>query len=102
MKSQTQHIGNYSNVFDYSPFGAPLDGRTIQNIFHQEEITTETITENVYALEETFNTASNWQATTPHTTVSYLSGRMRVRNNASTKQTIGAKKNFTTGSGLHQ
>src|SRR5690554_6605099 len=23
-----------SNIFDYSPFGAPLDGRTIQNIFH--------------------------------------------------------------------
>src|SRR5690554_6353582 len=25
-----------SNIFDYSPFGAPLDGRTIENIFHQE------------------------------------------------------------------
>src|SRR5690554_4115704 len=23
-----------SNIFDYSPFGAPLDGRTIDNIFH--------------------------------------------------------------------
>src|SRR5690554_3252712 len=43
MKSQTQHIGNYSNVFDYSPFGAPLDGRAVENIFHQEEFTTDTI-----------------------------------------------------------
>src|SRR5690554_4960109 len=40
MKIQREHIGNYSyevgnsNIFDYSPFGAPLDGRTIQNIFH--------------------------------------------------------------------
>src|SRR5690554_2992967 len=27
-----------SNIFDYSPFGAPLDGRTIQNIFHHPSI----------------------------------------------------------------
>lgn len=58
MKSQTQHIGNYSNVFDYSPFGAPLDGRAVENIFHQEEFTTDTITENYNNAESRKRSAS--------------------------------------------
>src|SRR5690554_1618659 len=102
MKSQTQHIGNYSNVFDYSPFGVPLDGRTIENIFHQEEITdTSTVVKTIYVLEETFDVASDWQAINSHTEITYPSGRMRVRNSASTKKTIGAEKDFTTGTGQH-
>src|SRR5690554_5452200 len=40
LSSDNSTIDSYevgiSNVFDYSPFGAPLDGRTIENIFHQE------------------------------------------------------------------
>src|SRR5690554_6183651 len=102
MKSQTQHIGNYSNVFDYSPFGVPLDGRTIENIFHQEEFTdTSTVVKTIYVLEETFDVASDWQAINSHTEITYPSGRMRVRNSASTKKTIGAEKDFTTGTGQH-
>src|SRR5690554_4537462 len=91
-----------SNIFDYSPFGAPLDGRTIENIFHQEEITdTSTVLKTIYVLEETFDVASDWQAINSHTEITYPSGRMRVRNSASTKKTIGAEKDFTTGTGQH-
>src|SRR5690554_3553962 len=101
MKSQTQHIGNYSNVFDYSSFGAPLDGRTIENIFHQEEFTTDTITETAYALEETFDVASDWQDVASYSQISYPSGKMEVKNPSSFMRLIGAKKDFTTGTGQH-
>src|SRR5690554_2673528 len=105
LSSDNSTIDSYevgiSNVFDYSPFGAPLDGRTIDKLFYQEEITTDTITENAFALEETFNTSSNWQATTSYSQITYPSGKMKIKNNSSSKQTIGAKKSFTTGEGLH-
>src|SRR5690554_5282538 len=102
MKSQTQHIGNYSNVFDYSPFGAPLDGRTIQNIFHQEEITdTSTVLKTIYVLEETFDVASDWQDVASYSQISYPSGKMEVKNPSSFMRLIGAKKDFTTGTGQH-
>ncbi|MBW7869389.1 MAG: hypothetical protein H3C31_13825, partial [Brumimicrobium sp.] len=32
-----------SNTFDYSPFGAPLDGRTIENIFHYPNSSVDTL-----------------------------------------------------------
>src|SRR5690554_5753647 len=102
MKSQTQHIGNYSNVFDYSPFGAPLDGRTIENIFHQEEITdTSTVLKTIYVLEEMFETASDWEAVTSYSQITYPSGKMRVASSSSSVKRIGAKKGFTTGTGQH-
>src|SRR5690554_3027168 len=106
LSSDNTSIDSYevgiSNVFDYSPFGAPLDGRTIENIFHQEEITdTSTVVKTIYVLEETFDVASDWQAINSHTEITYPSGRMRVRNSASTKKTIGAEKDFTTGTGQH-
>src|SRR5690554_7190538 len=101
MKSQTQHIGNYSNVFDYSSFGAPLDGRTIENIFHQEEFTTDTITETAYALEETFDIASDWQDVASYSQISYPSGKLEVKNPSNFARLIGAKKGFITGIGEH-
>src|SRR5690554_6659551 len=102
MKSQTQHIGNYSNVFDYSPFGAPLDGRTVENIFHQEEITdTSTVLKTIYVLEETFDVASDWQDVASYSQISYPSGKMEVKNPSSFMRLIGAKKGFTTGTGQH-
>src|SRR5690554_3219544 len=91
-----------SNVFDYSPFGAPLDGRTIQNIFHQEEFTdTFTVLKTIYVLKEMFETASNWEVINNYTEVTYPSGRMRVRNSTSGSRTIGVKKDFITGTGEH-
>jgi len=91
-----------SNIFDYSPFGAPLDGRTIENIFHQKEFTdTSTIIKTIYVLEETFDVASDWQPTTSSTQITYPSEKMRVRNSSSSIRTIGAKKGFTTGTGQH-
>src|SRR5690554_3449368 len=101
MKSQTQHIGNYSNVFDYSSFGAPLDGRTIENIFHQEEFTTFTVMKTIYVLEETFDVASDWQDVASYSQISYPSGKMEVKNPSSFMRLIGAKKGFTTGTGQH-
>src|SRR5690554_3454024 len=102
MKSQTQHIGNYSNVFDYSPFGAPLDGRTVENIFHQEEFTdTSTVVKTIYVLEETFDVASDWQDVASYSQISYPSGKMEVKNPSNFARLIGAKKGFTTGTGQH-
>src|SRR5690554_6014640 len=73
-----------SNVFDYSPFGAPLDGRTIENIFHQEEITdTSTVLKTIYVLEEMFETASDWEAVTSYSQITYPSGKMRVASSSS-------------------
>src|SRR5690554_6238153 len=63
-----------SNVFDYSPFGAPLDGRTVENIFHQEEFTdTSTVLKTIYVLKEMFETASNWEVINNYTEVTYPS-----------------------------
>src|SRR5690554_5958176 len=102
MKSQTHHIGNYSNVFDYSPFGAPLDGRTVENIFHQEEFTdTSTVVKTIYVLEETFDVASDWQDVASYSQISYPSGKMEVKNPSNFARLIGAKKGFTTGTGQH-
>src|SRR5690554_3699702 len=89
-----------SNVFDYSPFGAPLDGRTVENIFHQAELTTETITETVYALEEHFDTWFTWTAVADGV-ITYVSGEMQVSNPAFSQRPIGASKTFTVGEGLH-
>src|SRR5690554_5886066 len=106
LSSDNTSIDSYevgiSRVADYSPFGVELDGRTIENIFYQEEFTTDTITETAYALEETFNAVSNWQASTTNSRITYPLGKMKVQNNGTTRQKIGAKKNFTTGEGLHQ
>src|SRR5690554_3987752 len=91
-----------SNVFDYSPFGAPLDGRTVENIFHQEEFTdTSTVLKTIYVLKEMFETASNWEVINNYTEVTYPSGRMRVRNSTSGSRTIGVKKDFIAGTGEH-
>src|SRR5690554_2310475 len=91
-----------SNVFDYSPFGAPLDGRTVENIFHQEEFTdTSTVLKTIYVLKEMFETASNWEVINNYTEVTYPSGKMRVASSSSSVKRIGAKKGFTTGTGQH-
>lgn len=101
MKSQTQHIGNYSNVFDYNSFGAPLDGRTIENIFHQDALLEkDTIVKTIYVLEETFDVASDWQDVASYSQISYPSGKMEVKNPSSFVRLIGAKKGFTTGTGM--
>src|SRR5690554_2064952 len=106
LSSDNTSIDSYevgiSNVFDYSPFGAPLDGRTIQNIFHQEEITdTSTVVKTIYVLEETFDVASDWQDVASYSQISYPSGKMEVKNPSNFARLIGAKKGFTTGTGQH-
>src|SRR5690554_5714778 len=106
LSSDNTTIDNYevgiSNVFDYSPFGAPLDGRTIQNIFYQEEFTdTFTVMKTIYVLEETFDVASDWQDVASYSQISYPSGKMEVKNPSSFMRLIGAKKDFTTGTGQH-
>src|SRR5690554_6140179 len=91
-----------SNIFDYSPFGAPLDGRTVENIFYQEEFTdTFTVMKTIYVLEETFDVASDWQDVASYSQISYPSGKMEVKNPSSFMRLIGAKKGFTTGTGQH-
>src|SRR5690554_7692660 len=105
LSSDNTSIDSYevgiSRVADYSPFGVELDGRTIENIFHQEEFTTDTITETAYALEETFDVASDWQDVASYSQISYPSGKMEVKNPSSFVRLIGAKKGFTTGTGQH-
>src|SRR5690554_3702764 len=72
----------------------------VDNVFiSYEEVI---ITQTVYALEETFDVASDWQATTSYSQITYPSGKMRVRNSSTVKRTIGAKKSFVTGEGLHE
>src|SRR5690554_4169297 len=90
-----------SSVYDYSPFGVQLDGRTIDNVFYHPESTVDTVSVTAYALEETFDIASNWQEITTETQITYPSGKMRVRNPMSNRKKIGVKNEFITGEGLH-
>ncbi|MBW7869152.1 MAG: hypothetical protein H3C31_12620 [Brumimicrobium sp.] len=107
MKKQTQHNdkflyrGGISHVFDYSPFGAPLDGRTIEQTLYQEVTTSTTTYTTEYALEEHFDSSPNWTPLTASSQVSYPSQVMRVKNTQTTKKTIGATESFTTGDGVH-
>src|SRR5690554_1720163 len=96
------YVVGISNIFDYSPFGAPLDGRTIENIFHQEEFTdTFTVLKTIYVLEENFDVASDWQDVASYSQISYPSGKMEVKNPSNFARLIGAKKGFITGIGVH-
>ncbi|MBW7869153.1 MAG: hypothetical protein H3C31_12625 [Brumimicrobium sp.] len=90
-----------SHVFDYSPFGAPLDGRTIEQTLYQEVTTSTTTYTTEYALEEHFDSSPNWTPLTASSQVSYPSQVMRVKNTQTTKKTIGATESFTTGDGVH-
>src|SRR5690554_892500 len=90
-----------NSIADYSPFGVQLDGRTIDNVFYHPESTVDTVSVTAYALEETFDIASNWQEITTETQITYPSGKMRVRNPMSNRKKIGVKNEFITGEGLH-
>ncbi|MBW7869400.1 MAG: hypothetical protein H3C31_13880, partial [Brumimicrobium sp.] len=99
--SITSYEVGITQVTDYSPFGVELDGRTIENNFYYPNSSVDTVNATIYALKETFESASNWEEMTIETQITYPTGKMQVKNSAGVRKKIGVKKEFTTGEGLH-
>src|SRR5690554_235229 len=92
-----------SNIFDYSPFGAPLDGRTIENFI--APIFDSTFIEEVDANYSSDFNASNyvlptydgWSATNgDNVALGITNSRLRIESTATSQ---GAQKRFSTQSG---
>src|SRR5690554_3247363 len=92
-----------SNIFDYSPFGAPLDGRTIENFI--APIFDSTFIEELDANYSSDFNASNyvlptydgWSATNgDNVALGITNSRLRIESTATSQ---GAQKRFSTQSG---
>ncbi|HTO38303.1 MAG TPA: hypothetical protein VL021_07755, partial [Brumimicrobium sp.] len=92
-----------SNIFDYSPFGAPLDGRTVENFIAPifDSIYVEELDANYssdfnasnYALP----TYDGWSATNgDNVALGITNSRLRIESTATSQ---GAQKRFSTQSG---
>ncbi|MFA5574961.1 MAG: hypothetical protein WC994_07900 [Brumimicrobium sp.] len=67
-----------------------------------EEVNGSIVSDIVYALEDDFETASDWDEMTIKTQITYPSGKMRVRNTGIDYLKTGASHTFTVGTGVHE
>jgi len=107
--STTSFEADVINTYDYSPFGAPLPGRSLGAL----KCSNYTIHSTLYPINEDFNTyitpvnilnipsptVLNYYINTPNTTGKILNGRIKLQKQGGGGITRGVAKNFSVVSG---